>query len=292
MVRTAVVWTDSGGAGKSTITMNVAHALERAGKRTLVWDIDPQKGSLTGHLGLVDHLVDDELTALDAVFDRARSLDDVILERGSEADLPFALIPSTLAWEGFDERLRNAEIANDWMLFRQAIAESSIPDRFDVMLIDSEGGRRLKERNALVAMQNVVLPVDPNLKGRNSVGSARDYVFNRTQAGLERSGINLPFSLLAVVPNSVKAGKGVHEQTVEMLQADESIPATPFALYNRGPYDAALERKQTLFQFAEDPNSRDLYDYEGEILDKYEALATIIIAGDVQATSTPARGVQ
>lgn len=44
---TAVVYSESGGTYKTTMTANIAVALERMGQNTLVLDLDPQEGNLT-----------------------------------------------------------------------------------------------------------------------------------------------------------------------------------------------------------------------------------------------------
>ena len=44
-----------GGVGKTTVTMNLAHALGKRGARVLVADVDPQQTSTTGMLGLRMH---------------------------------------------------------------------------------------------------------------------------------------------------------------------------------------------------------------------------------------------
>ena len=44
---TAVVYSESGGTYKTTMTANVAVAFERMGLKTLVIDLDPQEGNLT-----------------------------------------------------------------------------------------------------------------------------------------------------------------------------------------------------------------------------------------------------
>jgi len=44
---TAVVYSESGGTYKTTMTANLAVAFERMGLNTLVLDLDPQEGNLT-----------------------------------------------------------------------------------------------------------------------------------------------------------------------------------------------------------------------------------------------------
>lgn len=284
MVRTVTMWTDSGGGGKSTIALNAAHAISEKGKDVLVWDIDQQRGSLTDYIGFTDYLADDRANALQAVFDDDKTLSDVVLKSDDHDRLPFDLIPGTLQWEGFDKVLARERVPNEWGVFRKALGDANLPERYDVIIIDAEGRRGLKEKNAIVATQNVVMPIFPNRKGRNDVGSGRDYIFNRIQPTLAEMEIDMEFSLNAVVPTKVDMQKNVHQKTMNALR-ERDIPLTPFVMKDRGPYEAALDEQMTLFQYAESDDTRDLYDYEGDVLAKYEKLAETILTGIARVTA-------
>lgn len=281
MARALSFWTDSGGGGKSTMTMNVADAIEQAGHRVIVWDIDQQKSSLTDYVGFTEYLADSKNNALEAVFDDDKSLNDVILHKDEHEGLPFDLIPGTLQWENFDKVLARENVANEWMVFRSAIADAGLPQKYDVIIIDAEGRRGLKEKNAIVATQNVAIPIFPNRKGRDDVSSGKDYIYNRIQKALADVEVEMDFGLVAVIPNKMKHGKNAHTKTLRMLEGRDDVPLTPFQFYNRGPYDDASDQQMTLRQFAESDEARDLYDYEWEILEKYEKLAQILLAGNV-----------
>jgi len=279
MVRTVTMWTQSGGGGKSTVTMNTAHALEKAGHDVLVWDIDPQRQSLTDYIGMTEYLSNDRANALEAVFDG--DLNDVILSKERHDELPFDLIPSSFQWSDFDKVLARERVPNEWTVFRQALVKANIPDYYDVLFIDCEGRKGLKERNALIATQNVIVPVFPNRKGRTDVKTAQEYLFNRTQPALADAGIDIEFDINAVVATQVDYNKSIHQDNIGYFQNSDEIPLFPHVFKDRGPYEQAMEEQMTLFEFAESDETRDLYDYEPEVLEKYHYLAQAIMVGDL-----------
>lgn len=277
------MWTESGGGGKTTHTINTAHALALDGHDVLVIDGDRQRGgAITDNIGFTEYLNDDRMNVLDAIFEDGQSLNDVILRADDHDRLPFDLIPGTLGWDNFSDRAANSVIANKWMIVRQAVLDAGLADRYDVIIIDAEGGTDLRQKNFIVATQNVVIPTLPNRKGKGSVARGRDFVLNSIRPAMKNSGVDLDFGILAVVPNKIKSSKNVHERTVRELQ-DSDFPTTPFVFYNRGPAEDAMDRQQSIFQFAADPDTRDLYDYEHDIVEKFDALGQIILNGSVDA---------
>lgn len=285
MVQPVTFWTESGGGGKTTLAVNTAHAIQDAGYDVLVFDMDRQRGSITDHLGYTEMLADDQYNAIDAIFADGRTLRDVILRAETHATLPYDLIPGTFGWNDFGQRASNAAIANPWMIVRNALVDANIPTEYDVIIIDAEGGTDDRQINAIVATQNVIVPVLPNRKGRGNAARARDFVIESVQPAMQRAGVDLDLGVLAVVPTRVR-DKNVHERTIRQLQAAE-FPTPPFVFRSRGPAEDALDRQQTVFQYAENDDTRDLYDYEPEILQKFRELGRIITEGTVTAARDP-----
>lgn len=281
MVRTVTFWTESGGGGKSTVSMNTAHALEQAGYDVLVWDVDQQRQSLTGYIGMDEYLANDQYNALEAIFDDHSDLRDVVLSKDEHDGLPFDLIPGTFAWSDFDKITVRERVPSEWTVFRQALAASNLPQQYDVLIIDAEGRTGLKERNALIATQNLIIPAFPNRKGRGDVKRAQEYLFNRTKPALEQAGLSVDFDINAVVATKVDYNKNIHQDNVGYFQNRDDIPLFPYVFKDRGPYEQAMEEGMTLFQFRENDETRGLYDYEPKILDKYHYLAQAIMAGNL-----------
>jgi chromosome partitioning protein len=155
------VFNQKGGCGKSTTCCNLGAYLSRHGRKVLLVDIDPQ-ANLTVSVG-----IDDE-TLNKTIYDLLRSPElkkerilEVIQETSYER---LSIIPS-------DITLSDAEITLSSLMKREEILKrilNQIKDRYDYILIDCPPSLGLLSINALVASDQLIIPVSPtffSLKG-------------------------------------------------------------------------------------------------------------------------------
>jgi chromosome partitioning protein len=134
-----------GGVAKTTSTLNLAVALSELGNRVLIVDMDPQ-GNLTMSQGFnPDHIT--------------RSMFDVLVHR-----LPIEQViheaEVDLAVSSID--LAGAELALSSMIGRERALEKAlvpIKERYDWILVDTPPSLGLLTINALVAADEVIVPV-------------------------------------------------------------------------------------------------------------------------------------
>lgn len=144
-MRLVAVMNQKGGVGKTTSTLNIAHALARAGKRVLALDMDPQ-AQLSAGLGVMDG----DKAGLDRVLLEGASLGEV----GFEARERLMLVPA-------GPRLAEFEYVADGgpdrgFLLQRALAHST---SYDFVLIDSPPSAGLLTMNAFLAADEVLIPV-------------------------------------------------------------------------------------------------------------------------------------
>jgi len=151
-MRSIAMMNQKGGVGKTTSTVNISAALAASGARVCVVDIDPQAHA-TLHLG-VD---------LDTK-NNAKSMYDVLTGKSTIAEVRqqvgdnLWLIPAHLDMVGADLELASA--VGRELILRDKLAEDDFP--IDYLLIDCPPSLGIFSLNALAAVQDVFVPLQPH----------------------------------------------------------------------------------------------------------------------------------
>src|SRR3954453_19755942 len=138
-----------GGVGKTTTTVNLAHALVNRGKTVLVIDADPQ-ASLTTYLGHDPDQLDEADRTLYTAMIEGKPLASLLID-GSPA-----LIPSGIRLASAEPELIGNLLASPQTVLRSRLRD--IRGRFDFVLIDCTPSLGLLTINALVAADRVLIP--------------------------------------------------------------------------------------------------------------------------------------
>ena len=153
MARIIAFFNQKGGTAKTTSTLNVAAALAERGQRVLVLDLDPQ-ASLTMAFGVDIAALD--LSVYDLLLDETVGIADVVVPTSidrvaiapSHPDLAAAELELLNVLERerqLDHRLRQADLHG-----------------YDFVLIDSPPALNIISINILVAIRELIIPIEPH----------------------------------------------------------------------------------------------------------------------------------
>ncbi len=190
-----------GGTGKTTVAVNLAAGLARRNFKTLLIDLDPQH-SATLSLG-IDSM------------DLPTSIYETLL---GEATLEDAMVDTsinnlTLAPAKVDLSNADLSLASE-SHYQNRLRESlnSVARQFDYVLIDCSPGLGLLTINALVAADNVIIPIlcdYLSLEGLKQLISS----IKKTQQGL-----NPKLEVLGILPNMVDLRLNITKESLDLVK--------------------------------------------------------------------------
>jgi len=273
------VWSEAGGIGKTTFSVNLAAAHAREGQDVLIIDMDPQDGSLTHHYNADHDRKDPEVDNLVRhIVDRPQGdFDDLAVEVENGIDL----VPSHNMLGDLEENLTRAakmeESMNDanyrWpkeKQLRRVIGDAGVPDAYDVLIVDPPATVGQHLYNAVYATSNLLIPAELSPKGKQSIDGLRDVV-----EGIEETLGDIEVGVLGVVPNKV-SGTNTQEKYEDRL-ADQELPVAPVSIRERGSMlGDAWDNQVSIYRLAESEEYRDLRGYEEQTLEKFDELAAYI----------------
>lgn len=154
-MRTIAIINQKGGVGKSTTTMNMAHALSMEGHEVMALDMDPQ-GHLTTGFGVVN--------------ETEAGIDDILMENEGIRDVKMEvrdhmyLIPAGSRLGEFEMMPGGAE--RGWQL-HSALQKGTNGE--DFVLIDCPPSAGLLAMNALFAADEILIPVSSDYLALHSL---------------------------------------------------------------------------------------------------------------------------
>jgi len=153
MARVIAFFNQKGGTAKTTSTLNVGAALAELGRRVLVLDLDPQ-ASLTMALGVdvaaldasvYDLLLDETVGIADVVQPTTIENIDIAPSHPDLAAAEMELLNVLERERQLDNRLRQADLS-----------------AYDFVLIDSPPALNIISINILVAIRELIIPIEPH----------------------------------------------------------------------------------------------------------------------------------
>lgn len=181
-MRSIAIMNQKGGVGKTTTAVNISAALADTGMRVCLIDMDPQAHA-TLHFGIEPQI---EMPSIYTVLTGEASLADV----RQQVNDCLSIVPSHLDLAGAEVEL--AGVVGREFILRDKLNEES--ESFDYLLIDCPPSLGVLTINALVAVEEVFIPLQPHflaLHGLSKLLQTIQLVSRRLNNRLKLSGIVL-----------------------------------------------------------------------------------------------------
>ena len=170
-----------GGCGKTTTAINLASSLASRGKKVLLIDMDPQ-----GHSGLGLGIQPDQMeTSTYEVLLGSIPLQQAILVLNEN----LAGVFSNVVLSAFEQQLAGLPERE----YKLSHCLEGTSDQYDFLIIDCPPSVGLLTFNALLAADEVIIPVDPSSFSLNGL----EKLLETLQLIQKRTGHTLPFTILA-----------------------------------------------------------------------------------------------
>jgi chromosome partitioning protein len=198
-VKALATYNIKGGVGKTAAAVNLAYLAARDGRRTVLWDLDPQAAA-TWTLRVRPRVKGGGK----ALVRGKTSLHQAV--RPTELD-HLDLVPADFTYRNLDLALDAAKKPTR----RIARLLASVADDYDVAFLDCPPGMSLVSENVLHAADLLLVPLIPTTLSVRTLEQLADFV-----AGLERPPALLPFFSM------VDGRKRLHREVIERLRAERS----------------------------------------------------------------------
>jgi len=168
-MKTIAIVNQKGGCGKTTTAINLSASLGVLGKQVLLIDLDPQSHA---SLGLNVKPKELDLCLYDVLLacgeEDAPRLDDIIVPVTQNLDL----IPANVVLSAFEQKMANVPGRES----RLALCLDRMQREYDYVLIDCPPSIGLLSFNALLAAQDVIVPVEPSSFSLHGLGKLMETI--------------------------------------------------------------------------------------------------------------------
>jgi chromosome partitioning protein len=234
--RRIALMNQKGGVGKTTTCVNLGAALARRGLRVLLVDMDPQ-ANLTVHMDIKPDALE-------------RSIYDVLTGRASIADvvrptstLGMDLVPASLDLAGAEMELVSA-VGREQIL-KEALDRWLAPadgvEPCDFVLVDCPPSLGLLAVNALVAVHEIVVPLQ---------GMAR----LREVVGLVEKRLNPGLKVVGILPSMVDSRTTLSREVLAEIRGYFGAAVFGTAIRRNVKLAEASSHGRTVFEYASDSN--------------------------------------
>ena len=243
MSRVIAIANQKGGVGKTTTAVNLGCALAELGKRVLLIDLDPQ-GHLTINMGFKqpDQI---ELTLYHLLLDPQVTLGHVV----KHSNLGVDFIPSNIELSGAEIQLVS-EMGRETFL-KDKLAPGQ--DEYDFMVIDCPPSLGLLCVNALVASNEVIIPLQCEYFGMKGM--------QQLQKSIERvrTKLNPKLKVGGILPTIYKSRTLHSQEVLQLVKQAYGDEVFPFFIKDSIRFAECPPAGRSILEYAGDTDGAKAY---------------------------------
>lgn len=288
---TAVVYSESGGTYKTTLTANLGVTLSRMGLDVLLIDLDPQEGNLTSLFdvgqnrenskadNLVKHILERPEGDFSDIIEPTDEGVDVIPSHNMLSTFTRNLEQKITFESGMEGQSRD-DYPRNQLLYQLLWEREEIQEEYDAVLVDPNARAEDMLYNAIYAMRTIIAPVSAGGKGNLSLEGLKELTGGMSEQ------LDIEIGLACVVPTEVKQ-QNAHQRYLKKFRDDDDLQI-PVVIGERGSMmDVMWDAKGSAYTVVEErwagkegedpePGKRKVRDREVETLQRLWKLGQFI----------------